>query len=104
MCREYVYTSDVKFFLKNACEKFSIKRIFKRSIYAVCPRVNHMHSAADARLDEATGQIRPACGQPLASKCRVEPTNLYMEETNTRSTASSNGCVELEVKLIGGLE
>jgi hypothetical protein len=63
-----------------------------------------MHSAADARLDEATGQIRPACGQPLASKCRVEPTNLYLEETNTRSTASSNGCVELEVKLIEGVE
>jgi len=61
-----------------------------------------MHSAADARLDEATGQIRPACGQPLASKCRVEPTNLYLEETNTRSTASSNGCVELEVTLYGG--
>ena len=23
------------------------------------------------------GLIRPACGQPLASKCRVEPTGLF---------------------------
>jgi len=38
------------------------------------------------------------CGQSLASKCRVEPTVSGWGKSNSRSTASSNGWVE-----IGGL-
>ena len=47
--------------------------------------------------------IRPACGQPLAAKCRVETTGFCWGESISRFAASINGTVELEVKVSGVL-
>ena len=41
------------------------------------------------------GLIRPACGQPLASKCRFEPTGFCWGENNSRFTSSCNGTVKI---------
>ena len=48
------------------------------------------------------GSIRPVRGQPLMMKCRVEPTGGW-RGAMWRSTPSSNGTVELEVTVSGGL-
>ena len=48
----------------------------------------------------AGGLVRPIHAQPLASKCRVEPTGFCWGKSNSRSTASCNGWIELEVTLI----
>jgi hypothetical protein len=49
------------------------------------------------------GLIRPVHVHPLATKCRVEPTGFCWGKSNSRITASSNGWVELEVTLSGGV-
>jgi len=48
----------------------------------------------------ATGDLfRPVGVQPLATKCRVEPTGGWRGQSNSRFTASSNGTIELETEL-----
>ena len=51
----------------------------------------------------AAGLVRPFHAQPLVTKCRVEPTLNGWGWMNSRSTASFNGWVELEVTLSGGV-